>query len=122
MSVLPSNKMTTDTLNLVKNATPHLALYTNNPGAGDTGTEVSGGSYARQSITFGSITGAAIKNTNTITFAGLPSANITHYGIKNAVSGGNLLVYGTLDSVAAVVSGDQVQFQTNTIEINLAGS
>ena len=56
MSVLPANNIITDSLNLVKAGTPYLALYTNDPTAADTGTEVSGGSYARQAITFGAIT------------------------------------------------------------------
>src|SRR5690348_2471636 len=30
----------------------YLALFTTDPGAGNTGTEVTGGSYARQAVTF----------------------------------------------------------------------
>lgn len=122
MSVLPANNIITDTLNLVKAGTPYLALYTSNPTAADSGTEVSGGSYARQAITFGAISGDAIKNTSVITFAGLNTTNITHYGVKSAVTGGTLRIYGALDSTAAVVTGDQVQFPINSITINLSGS
>ena len=35
-------------------ATVYVGLYTSDPGEGNTGTEVSGTSYARQSATFGS--------------------------------------------------------------------
>ena len=122
MSVLPANNIITDSLNLVKAGTPYLALYTNGPTAADTGTEVSGGSYARQAITFGAITAGAIKNTAVITFTGLNTASITHYGVKSALTAGTLRIYGTLDSAAAVVTGDQVQFPISSITVNLSGS
>ena len=46
-------------------ATLYVGLYTSDPGEGDTGTEVSGGSYARQTATF-TITGGAAANTAAI--------------------------------------------------------
>lgn len=122
MPVFPSNQLTTDTLNLIKNATPHLALYTSNPTASDSGTEVSGGSYSRQAVTFGTITGGSMSNTTTLTFSGMPTANITHYGIRTAASGGQLKIFGALNSTAAVITGDQVQFPIGSITINLSGS
>lgn len=122
MAVFPSTTFITSVLNLIKNDTPYLALYTSNPGAGDTGTEVTGGSYARQAITFGSITSGSMSNNSTITFSGLPSATITHYGIRNASTAGDLLVYGTLNSPAVIVSGDQLQFSSSSITVNLSGS
>lgn len=122
MPVLPSTALITSTLNSIKTDTPFLALYTAAPNAGGGGTEVSGGSYARLPITFSAITGGTMSNTAAIVFAGLPIANITHYGILNAATGGTLKVYGTMNSSAAVVSGDQVQFPAGSITINLAGS
>ena len=122
MPVLPSTALITDTLNLIKNDTPHLALYTASPNAGGGGTEVSGGSYARLPITFGTITSGSMSNTSAITFSGLPNATITHYGILDAVTSGELKVYGALNATAVVISGDQVQFPIGSIVINLAGS
>lgn len=122
MPVLPSTQLITDTLNLIKTNTPFLALYTASPNAGGGGTEVSGGSYARQSVTFGAISGGAMSNTSAVTFTGLPAATITHYGILTAVTGGSLKVYGALNTSAAVISGDQVQFPIGSITINLSGS
>lgn len=122
MAVFPSTAFITTVLNLIKNDTPYLALYTSNPGAGDTGTEVTGGSYARQAITFGSITSGSMSNSSTITFSGLPSATITHYGIRNASTSGDLKVFGALSSPVTVISGDQVQFLASSITVNLSGS
>lgn len=122
MSVLPTTSLITSTLNLIKNDTPYLALYTSSPNAGGGGTEVSGGSYARQAITFGSITSGSMTNSSAITFSGLPNSTITHYGILNASTSGTLKVYGALNSTATVISGDQVQFPASSITINLTGS
>ena len=68
MPVLPSNALITDTLNLIKNDTPYLALYTVSPTASGGGTEVSGGSYARLAVTFGAITSGSMSNTAALTF------------------------------------------------------
>lgn len=122
MPAIPTSSYITETLNLIKSNTPHLALYTSSPNDGGGGTEVTGGSYARKPITFGAITSGSMSNTSAITFTGLPTSNITHYAILSAATGGTMRVYGSLNSAAAVVSGDQVQFPANNITINLAGS
>lgn len=122
MPVLPSTQLITDTLNLIKNNTPHLALYTASPNAGGGGTEVSGGSYARLPITFGAITSGSMSNTTALTFSGLPNATVTHYGILTTLTGANLKVYGAINAQAVVISGDQIQFPVGSIVINLSGS
>lgn len=122
MPFLPSTTLITDTLNLIKNDTPYIALFTASPNAGGGGTEVTGGSYARQSITFGAIASGSMSSSNTITFTGLPSATITHYAIFDAVSSGDMKGYGALSSTATVTSGDQMQFSAGTITVSLAGS
>lgn len=122
MPVLPTTSLITSTLNLIKNDTPYLALYTSSPNAGGGGTEVSGGSYARLAVAFGAISSGSMSNTAAIVFAGLPNATITHYGVLNAATGGTLKVYGALSSSVSAVSGDQVQFVAGSITINLAGS
>ena len=122
MSVLPSSAYITETLNLIKNNTPYLALYTASPNAGGGGTEVSGGSYARQSVAFGAISSGSMRNTSAITFTNLPAATITHFAVLSASTAGTMRVYGALNASAAVISGDQVQFPVGSITINLAGS
>lgn len=122
MPMFPSNTLITDTLELIKNDTPYLALYTSNPTATDSGTEVSGGGYTRQAITFGAITSGSMSNTVAITFSSLPTANITHFGIRNASTSGDLKTFGPLSATAAVITGDQIQFPIGSIQINLSGS
>ena len=122
MSVIPTNSYITETLNLIKNNTPYLALYTSSPNAGGGGTEVSGGSYARQTVAFGAISSGSMSNTSVVTFTNLPAATITHFAVLSASTAGIMRVYGALNASAAVISGDQVQFPVGSITINLAGS
>ncbi|MDY8095877.1 hypothetical protein UY456_23190 [Paenibacillus polymyxa] len=118
----------------------YLALYTSNPTAADTGQEVSGGGYARQEVDFAAptsesytqyhpITGQqvifskrTIKNSADIV---LPTATadwgkITHIGIRDADTGGNLLYYGALDTPRSILTNDIFKMLTGQIVLTLA--
>lgn len=102
----------------------YFALFTAAPSDSGGGTEVSGGSYARVtyaatlanfagtqsagSTTASSGTGGATSNNNPVTFPA-PTANwgsVTHWGIFDASSGGNLLYHGALTTAKTVNNGD----------------
>lgn len=121
MPALPSTAYSTEILNLIRTG-HYLALYTSNPGPTNTGTEVTGGGYARKAITFGSITNAEIKNTAAITFPDMPTATITHYAIFSAATGGTMRVYGSLTNQAALQSGWQYQIPVNGLTIASTGA
>ena len=122
MAFTPTTTQSTATLNLIKNDTPYLALYTTTPTVGGGGTEVSGGSYARLAITYGAISSASMSNTTILTFTGLPTANITHYAVLNASTGGTMKGFGALNSSAITVSGDQLQIAVGAHSISVSGS
>ena len=122
MSVLPSTVFIGEVYGLITGDTPHLALYTSNPGAGNTGTEVAGGSYARKPITFGAISGSTISNSAALTFSNMPTSTVTHWGILDALTGGNLKIYGALDGTVGSVTGDEIIFPIGNLTINLAGN
>jgi len=87
--------------------TIYLALYTTDPGDDDTGTEVSGGSYARQSCAFSRTAGVG-SNTSAVEW---PTATgswgtVTHVGVRDASSSGNLLYHAALASSKAITTGD----------------
>lgn len=75
----------------------YLALYTNNPTIADTGTEVVGGSYARQQLSFANASGGSKVSNTSETFTSMPATTVTHWGIRDASSGGNLLYFGAFD-------------------------
>ncbi len=99
--------------------TTYLAMYTTNPTAADTGTEVSGGGYARQSVTWNAASGGVADNNGKIDF-GTASANlgsISHFGIRDASTSGNLLVFGTWNSAKTVDNGDLYDVQDQALSV-----
>ena len=108
----------------------YVGLLTATPSDSAGGTEVSGGSYARQICAF-TITGtgtALATNTSAITF---PTATadwgiIGWVGIYDAVSSGNLVAYQNLQksdfsttTTKTVNDGDIFKFNASTIKITL---
>lgn len=103
-------------------ATVYVALYTTDPTDADSGTEVTGGSYARQSVAFDAASGGITANTSTITFptASASWGTITHFGIRDASTAGNLLYHGDLTVSKTVTSGDVFIFSAGEIDITEA--
>lgn len=99
-----------------------VALYTDDPTDADTGTEVAGGAYARQAITFGAPANGATDNTVAITFPNATAnwGTITHIGIRDANVVGNLLFHGALTTPKAINIGDQAQFAIGELDTILA--
>ncbi len=96
----------------------YLALYTSDPTEADTGTEASGGSpaYARKAITFGSESGGQASNSGSVS-VDVPTGVITHFGIRDASSGGNLLYYDAFEIPINTVSGTPLVFAIGDIII-----
>ena len=102
----------------------YVALYTAAPSDSGGGTEVSGGGYARQSATFdaASSPGGTTSNTNEITFtaSGAAFGTVTHIGIFDASTGGNLLWHGFLSASKTIADGDALVFAAGNIDLTLA--
>ena len=105
-------------------ATVYIALYSSNPTDADGGTEVVGGAYARQSAAFGAPVDGVAVNTADVTFpvATAPyPAPVTHFGIRDAASAGNLLFYGQLGGAAVTVgTNGQIKFPAGALSGTLA--
>lgn len=95
----------------------YLALYTNNPTVGDTGTEVTGGSYARQQLSFANASGGSKTSNTSETFSSLPACTVTHWGIRDASSGGNLLYFGAFDLPIELNATDNLPIASGDIVI-----
>lgn len=102
-------------------ATLYLALYTSDPGDGNTGTECSGTSYARQTIAFTVVTDTASNNAAVeFPVAGSSWGTITHVGILDQLTSGNLLAHGALTASKAIASGDVFRVELGDLDITLA--
>ena len=102
-------------------STVYLALYTSDPGDDNSGTECSGTGYARQSVAF-SRTGATASNSAAVEFptAGGAWGTITHFGVLDAATSGNLLYHGALTTSRAITSGDIFRVPTGDLDITCA--
>ena len=102
--------------------TTYLALYTSDPTDADTGTEVSGGSYARQAITFGAPSNGTSTNSAAIEFPQATGSwgTITHVGIRDASTTGNLLYHTPLDVSKTIASGDIFKIAIGSLSVTLA--
>lgn len=101
--------------------TVYVGLYTSDPGEGNTGTEVSGGSYARTAVTFGAPSNGVSTNSASVTF---PTATgtwgtVTHIGILDALTSGNLLYYTPLDASKSIASGDVFTISTGNLSVTM---
>ena len=98
-----------------------VSLHTTSPGNDGAGAECSGGSYAREELTAGFDAGAskATENTAAIEFTAATGSwgTVTHVGIWDALSGGNLLFYGTLDASKAVENGDTFTIAAGALDL-----
>lgn len=101
-------------------STVYVALYTVAPTDSTTGTEVSGGGYARQSASF-TTTGNAATNASAIEY---PTAT-GNYGtvvataLLDASSGGNMLAYATLSASKTISTGDVFRIPAGDLDITL---
>lgn len=103
-------------------STVYLALYTSDPTDAGTGTEVSGGAYERQVITFGAPNDGMSSNDSEILFP-IATANwgtITHIGLLDAKTGGNLLFHGEITTPKTISTNDQLKINIGDISVTLA--
>lgn len=108
----------------------YVSLHTADPTDAATGAEVTGGAYARvqrnpldANWTAASATDGVTDNAADITFPA-PTANwgtVTHFGIWDAPTGGNLLCYGALTTPRTINSGDPAPvFSAGALDVTFA--
>ena len=127
MSNYLENAMLNATLNntaFTTVATPYISLHTADPTDDGSGAEVSGGSYARTSASFATAAGTSgsIATDADVTF---PTATdgwgtVTHIGIWDASSSGNLLYHTALDASKTIDSGDIFKITSGNLTVTLA--
>jgi hypothetical protein len=103
-------------------ATVYLGLYTSDPTDANTGTEVSGGSYARVAVTMGAPSNGVSLNTAAIEFAQATGSwgTVGWIGILDALTTGNLLYHTPLDVSKTISSGDIFKIAIGSLSVTLA--
>ena len=102
-------------------STVYFALFTTATDDTGGGTEVSGGSYARQAVTLGAASGGASSNTADITFpqATADWGTITHVALMDAETGGNMLMHSPLDESKTVNNGDTFKINAGDLDVTV---
>lgn len=110
-------------------AARYLGLFTNTGGSAATNLEsgiltdeVSGGSYARQAVSFAAASNGTSATNATVTFPAA-SANwgtITHVAVMDAASGGNVLFWGAVTTAKTIETGDTFQVSSGNLTVSLA--
>ena len=98
----------------------YVALFTSAPNDAGGGTEVSGGAYARQSVTF-SVSGNTATNSGAVEYptATAGYGTVTHVGIFDASSGGNLIAYAALTASKTIDTGDALRLPAGDLDVTL---
>lgn len=109
-------------LTLFKESKTHyLALFTTAPSETGGGTEVSGGAYARQVVTFGSPSNGSMSNSSAIEF---PTATANWgtakaWGLFDAATSGNLIWYGNIDTPKELLAGDIYRINAGNLTLTM---
>jgi hypothetical protein len=103
-------------------ATVYVSLWTSDPTDAGSGTEVSGGSYARTAVTFGAPSNGATTNSAAVEF---PQATaswgvVGWIGINDAATSGNLLYHTALDASKTIDIGDIFKIATGNLSVTLS--
>jgi hypothetical protein len=102
--------------------TVYVALFTSDPTDAGSGTEVSGGSYARTSITFGAPSNGVTTSNADCTFPQATASwgTVSHIGLYDASTSGNLLFHTPLDTSKTIDSGDIFKIASGSLTVTLA--
>ena len=105
--------------------TLYVGLYTAAPSDTGGGTEVSGGSYARKSMPDMTVSGTSptqATNGAAVEFVTATGSwgTVTHVGVFDALTTGNLMAWAALTASKTVASGDVFRFDAGDLDITLA--
>lgn len=101
--------------------TVYVGLFTADPTDAGSGTEVSGGSYARQILSVTTATGGIVTSSADVTFPQATASwgTVSHIGLLDALSSGNLLMHTPLTTSRAIESGDILKISTGNLTASL---
>jgi len=101
----------------------YVGLSTGSFGDDNSGTELSGNGYARQGdVAFDAASGGVADNTSNIEFPAATGSwgTVSHWGIFDANSSGNLLIHGALSSSKTISTGDILRISAGDLDVTAA--
>ena len=88
----------------------------------NSGTELTGNGYARVAVTFGAAASGTASNSAAVEFSAATGSwgTVTHFGIFDASSAGNLLIHGAFTASKVIESGDILKINTGDLDVTAA--
>jgi len=91
----------------------------------DTGSgssELSGNNYARVAINFDAASGGTTDNSAAVEFAAATGNwnSVSHFGLFDASSGGNLLIHGAFTAAKTITTGDILRIAAGELDVTAA--
>jgi hypothetical protein len=101
--------------------TVYVGLYTAAPTDTTSGTEVSGGSYARQSLSVTTASAGITTSSADVTFPQATAnwGTVSHIAILDALTSGNLLMYTPLTTSKTIETGDILKVSSGNLTVTL---
>ncbi len=109
-------------ITFVTPGTVYVALYSVDPTDADNGTELTGSGYARKEAVIGAATNGTASNNADILFdtASGDWTAVSHIGIRDNLTTGNLLMHKILASPVTVTSGNNFRITAGDLELTFA--
>ena len=103
-------------------STVYVGLSTGSFNDDNSGTELTGSNYARESISFGAAASGTASNDAAVEFNAATGSwgTISHFGLFDASSAGNLLIHGALTASKVIETGDILQIAIGDMDITAA--
>lgn len=103
-------------------STVYLGLSTASFNDNNSGTELAGNNYSRVSVSFSTAASGTTSNDSALEFSAATGSwgTVSHWGVFDASSSGNLLIHGSFNSSKAIATGDIVRVVAGDIDITAA--
>lgn len=103
-------------------ANVYVGLSTGSFGEDNSGTELSGNNYTRKEVTFSAASSGATTNSGTVEFNAATGSwgNVSHFGIFDASTSGNLLIHGAFSVSKTITTGDILRINASDLDITAA--
>ena len=101
-------------------ATVYVGLSTGSFGDDNSGTELTGSGYSRVAASFGAAASGTASNDAAIEFSAATGdwGTVSHFGIFDASTAGNLLIHGSFTASKVIATGDILRIQTGDLDVS----
>ena len=102
-------------------STVYVGLFLSNPTDAGSGTECTGSAYARQTLSVTTASGGIVTSSADVTFPQATGSwgTITHLGLLDALTSGNLLMHTPLTTSKTIDNGDILKISSGNLTVTL---